>query len=207
MWVFFLYEQAYSHCGHVPNLYNPKKEKDMRKSVPASPGLHESFASARIPWSTARPTVSLVLVCENRLCLVRPKKAEQDWWILPQGPIRSTDRTILNAAIRLLNEEIGLAEVGVRTTRMAMLGEFESSIPAGRQAFGIKYHYVVGVPVSSKRGAQPDSSIASMIWEEPQKLDARIAKVQAQRPAKAQGILSACSAARARGFFKEPTIH
>ncbi len=77
-----------------------------------------------------RPTIVIVVVCDNKVLFVKPAKGDR--WILPQGGISRSDFTLMGAALREGHQELGMQKELVLPTRRIVLGECLNPIPSER---------------------------------------------------------------------------
>ncbi len=168
------------------------------------PDLFLSFQSIPELFSTnKRPTVTLVPIWANKVCLVRPRSAgAEQWWVFPQEGVLRGDGTFMKAALRGLYEELGLTELDVIPHRMKALCGFENPIPPERRANGgmTKVHYVIAIPIANPRNIMPNKDeISGIAWvQSVDVFDAMTKVIAEKRPVKQAGMCAAIGSARQR---------
>jgi len=180
-------------------------------AVPYQPfDLHQSLKSHPDFFGLGKlPTVTMMPIWENKICLVRPKEAGLDqWWVLPQEQILIGDSAIIGAALRGLNQKLGLKESDVVPHRFKPLEKFENLIPRDRKknAGMTKVHYLVGMPINHPRDINPDrTKIVGLAWVSSDEVFEAMTKVVAEeRPVKHAGMKNGIHHAKERGLIKWP---
>ncbi len=174
--------------------------------------LHHSIKSLPNFFGPGKlPTVTMMPIWENKICLVRPKDADSDqWWVLPQEQILLGDSAIISAALRGLQHKLGLKESDVAPHRFKPLEKFENLIPQDRKrnAGMTKVHYLVGMPINHPRDINPNrSKITALAWVQSDEVFEAMTQVIAEvRPVKHAGIKKGIRQANERGMITW-TVH
>ncbi len=90
-----------------------------------------------------RPTIVPILVCQGQLLIVKSTKSGS--WGFPQGGIKTSDGTLMFAALREAREELGLSENLLNISKRKLLGEYVNPVPRDRNLGYDSKHMVLAV--------------------------------------------------------------
>ena len=107
-----------------------------------SPLPHNDWTSFNCPTVVAVP-----ITPNNRVVMVQPICAHPHGWIFPQGKIEQRNETLFQAAVRVLQAELGFPPDTFDQQTARLIGEAAVKFDQGKQ------YYVVALPM--KRRQQP----------------------------------------------------
>ncbi len=172
-----------------------------REEIAVPRGLYEVIPP--MIFERYRPTVAVILCVENKLLLVQPARAVDNWFVPPQEGIEYPETPMLTMQ-RCLKEELGVILPNHALHSAKILGWMENKIPKERVRdggktklitfIGVKCHQVVLRP-------NPKEISGYMYAENLDEFDEAIVSVFEERLNKSSCVCRAVLRACARGLL------